>query len=185
MEVQATSDSDLALTLFEAHGEQLGYADLTVEGSEVVSANVISEGPQFLVVEQYLPEVSEFRIRSSHRLAPIDDPDDGSSLIIGVTITGTLDYPGDVDWYSLDLDRRQEIVVTVDATAVDPVVAVGPAGFKQDAYYEDDDSARGILGSNAELSYLAYRGGEHIVVVRSFSYDEVGSYLLTVEALED
>ena len=178
--VEVDSDADLGLLLFDSVPEQTAAADNSFGGSEVVSDTVSSDGPQYVVVEQYVPGRTEYRLVGSHRLTPINDEDDGQSLTTGETYTGTINYPADIDWFVISLARGDEVTVLAEAAMIDPVLAIGPSGSASDEYVEDDDGGRGMLGSSAALAYRASSPGDYLVVVRSFTGADVGGYLLTI-----
>lgn len=182
LEVTAASGSDLALSLFDAGPEELTYADNTLDGNEVISTTVAIDAPTILVVEQFVPGPATYQLRSSHALQPIPDDDDGTRLTYGDTIVGYLDYPADIDTFVMALTPGDVITVTAEATAIDPLLSIGPLGETADNYLEDDDSGRGMLGSSAIVVYQAQRTGDHLIVVRSFSTTDVGGYLVTVDS---
>lgn len=182
IEIHVESESDVGIALYDSFGQEIGAADRFFEGTEVITATLDTEGPQFLTVEQYAPGASSYVAIGNSAFAAIHDPDDATQVSAGQTISGSIDYPGDIDWFIVTLERGQRIQAVVESVAIDPVLSIGPAGSDIDAYQEDDDSGRGILGGNSRLVYLARRAGEHLVVVRSFTPEEIGGFLLRVEA---
>lgn len=180
MEVDVNSESDYGLMLFNSYGEEIASADNNYDGSEVVSGTVTLEGPHYVMIEQYNTGESKYTLSSSHRFNTVDDPDDGQLIEVGETIVGNIDYPGDVDWYIVPLRRGERVVVKAESTAVDTSLGIGPAGEDYNAYTADDDSGRGLLGSNSLIEYRARQAGDHYVVVRAFGYDELGSFILTI-----
>ncbi len=185
LEIEAYSDSDLGLVLFNSYGEELTSSDSTFGGTEVVSTTVKMEGPQFLLIEQYTTGEGKYTLDSTHRFEMVDDPDDGQVLELGQTVEGNIDYPGDADWFVLPLRRGERVVVQAESTAVDTSLGLGPAGEDYSAYVTDDDSGRGLLGSNSRVEYRAKQEGDYYVIVRAFGDDEMGSFILKVsEATE-
>ena len=184
LSIEADSRGDLGLALFDTYVAELDVADRSFAGTEAVSATVSTEGPQFLLVEQYEPEAATYTLESSHRLARVVDPDDGRQILFDEIVTGNIDYPGDIDWYVAALERGDTITALAESIAIDPVVAIGWEGAGFEAYQEDDDSGRGMLGANALLSYRTRRSGDFLVVVRAFSSADLGGYLLTVSETE-
>ena len=180
LKVEVSSPADLGIALFDSYGEEADRSDRTFEGTETVSTTVTTEGPYFVAVEQYLPGGSTYTLDSSHRLAPIEDPEDGQQITLDETRTGSIDYPGDIDWFLIPLERGETIEVLAESVSIDPVVAVGRLGAGSESYAEDDDSGRGMLGANALIEFRARRSDDYLIAVRPFALSDLGGYLLTV-----
>ena len=176
----ATSDSDASLTLSTIDGLEVASADETVEGEERIDDLISYVGPHILRVEN-LSGGGEVRLRSNIDLTPWPDPDDGRTLVRESTVTGNADYPGDFDWYRVDLGKGQAITIDVDAIAFDPVLMIdAPDGL---GYVQaiDDDSGGGLFGTNPRIVFTAGEAGSFFVIVGDAGATGPGAYRLTVD----
>jgi len=176
----ATSDADMSLTLSTIDGIEIAAADETTEGEERIEDLVSYTGPYMLRVEN-LSGAGQAQLGSNIKLTPWPDPDDGRTLTRNSTISGNVDYPGDYDWYLVDLGKGQAITIDVDAITFDPVLMIdGPDGL---GYLEafDDDSGGGLFGSNPRIVFTAREAGTFFVVVGDNNASGPGAYRLTVD----
>ncbi len=185
VEFEVRSPGDYAIGLYDTFGDEMVVADTGYSGSEVISDTISTDGPHFVIIEQYYPEETEYTIDSTHRFELVEDPDDGQLLSIGDSVSGVIDYPGDTDWYILPLGRGEKVELSAESTAFDTVLAIGPLQGDVDEYTRDDDSGRGLLGANSLLEYRARKEGDYLVVVRAFSNSELGGFILQTGSPEN
>ena len=182
--IQVDGENDGAFFLIDPSGNQLIEADATLTGLEAGSAVIEREAPHFVFVGQFPDAQGEFRVRSNRDLVRWTDADDGRELAPEETVYGSIDYPLDIDYYTLDLAEGDTVDVTVDSASVDPFLLVDLIGADEEAA-RDDNSGGGILGFNASLMYRAPATGTYLVVVLDSNRRDIGGYVLTVsEALE-
>jgi hypothetical protein len=177
---EASSDADVSLTFSTIDGLEIASADETAEGEERIDDLIWYAGPHVLRVEN-LSGSDEVRLRSNVDLTPWPDPDDGQSLVRESTITGHIDYPGDFDWFLVDLGKGQAITVDVDAIAFDPLLMIdAPDGL---GYVRaiDDDSGGGLFGTNPRIVFTAREAGSFFVIVGDAGVTGPGAYRLTVD----
>lgn len=177
---EASSDADASLTFSTIDGLEIASADETVEGEERIDDLISYAGPHVLRVEN-LSGSGEVRLRSNIDLTPWPDPDDGRVLTRESTITGNADYPGDFDWYRVDLGKGQAITIDVDAVAFDPVLMIDAPdglGFVQAI---DDDSGGGLFGTNPRIIFTARQAGAFYVIVGDAGATGPGAYRLSVD----
>ncbi len=180
IEIEVTSDNDAVLWLTDLAGELLLEVDSGFSGTESAFARTEYEEPHFFTLGQYSEFPGTFNITSSHNLIPFEDPDDGTSISVGDTIAGSLDYPGDYDWFELHLDAGETVRIAVDSLLIDPYLDVDFLEAFQDEVVSDDDSGGGIFGINAALTYEAPQTGDYFLVV-SGAYDAYsGGYYISV-----
>ena len=180
VEFDATSDGDVALTFGTIDGIEIATADDTLDGDETIEELITFRGPHVLRVETF-SGASDARLRSNVDLLEWLDPDDGQELVRNTTITGNIDYPGDLDWYLVNLGRGQAITIGVDAIAFDPMLMVdGPEGL---GYVRavDDDSGGGLFGTDPRIVFTADEAGLFFVVVADNGLTGPGAYRLTVD----
>jgi hypothetical protein len=156
------------------------FADDSFSDDESDSATVESEGPHFLEVYQSTDFRSTMSLRSNVDLVRFEDPDDGQVAISDRTFAGNLDYPGDIDTYTLHLSRGESVNIRADSILIDPYITVDYPFAGTSDVMQDDDSGGGMFGLNAELTYQAPDDGIYMVSVSSSYGDEVGGYFLII-----
>ena len=109
----------------------------------------------------------------------LDDVDDMQMLEVGQTITGALDYYGDTDIFLITLERGDVVDVGVQSFHFDPVVLIGSDTATEADLVSDDDSGRGVFGTDALVTFEAENDGTHIIMVQDFG-GNLGAYLLSV-----
>ncbi len=177
---EAESDADVSLTFSTIDGLEIASADETAEGEERIDDLVSYSGPHVLRVEN-LSGSGEVQLRSNVDLTPWPDPDDGRVLVRDSTITGNADYPGDFDWYRVDLGKGQAITIDVDAIAFDPVLMIDAPGGLGYVQAIDDDSGGGLFGTNPRIVFTAREAGSFFVIVGDTGATGPGAYRLTVD----
>ena len=87
-------------------------------GEDSGSATLKSAGPHFLTVRytpEYYSDQEQFgnvQLRSNVRLTALHDPDDGQEIAVGETIAGNQDAPYDRDWFRLQLEEGETVVIS-------------------------------------------------------------------------
>jgi hypothetical protein len=155
-------------------------ADTGSSGVEVASVTTELAAPYFVVLSQYSEEPGEFRVNCNCWLVPYDDVDDGTKLAVGQTRLANIDYPGDADYFIVDLAAGETINITTDSILIDPVLAVGYPEASQEEVVLDNNSGGGLFGLSAELTYQAPHDGRYLIVVGHMMGMGVGGYYLTV-----
>ncbi len=181
VDVEGSSDNDIALYLIDAVGTSLAEADEGYSGAESLSAETEFDAPYFLIVRQLSDSQANVKLSSNCALILLNDIDDGMSVGVGQTITANIDCPGDWDYFALDLAAYQTVTITVDSIAIDAYVEVGSLDGVEGDNWHDDDSGGGLFGTNSELEFTAPQSGRYYISV-SDVYDEwAGGYILTIE----
>jgi phosphonate transport system substrate-binding protein len=179
--IDVASQNDAYFDLVDVFGQVLLSADEGFTGRESGSEKTGLDALHFLILGQWSETAAGFQVRSSHRLIPYDDRDDGVALAVGESVFACLDYPGDVDYFSIDLEAGETIEVAVDSIAVDPVLAVDFFGSWDEEMAVDDDSGGGLFGLNAELTYRAPHSGSFFIAIIDSVGSGTGGYVLTLE----
>ncbi len=179
LQIEVDSANDAYIEVLDAFGESLALADDSYSGTESIEVTIESPGPHFVVLAQSDEASGRFSLRSSHAMVPYVDPYDGSPVSLGQSITGTIDYPMDTDYYSLDLQEGQIVDLLVDSTMIDPYLRVDYWGAASSDVASDDDSGGGVFGLNARLIYTAPHDDTYFVVVED-AESEFGGYVLSV-----
>jgi len=183
VEIEVDGAGDAFVVLSDPYGEAVLTLDDYYSGPESGMVTIETVGDHFLIVGQSAEDPGRYVLRSSHPLTPYQDGLDGLAIAVGETVSGTIDYPWDMDFYLLELAAGQTVDVVVDSAMIDPYLTLDFYGARQEEVAEDDDSGGGLFGLNARLTYTAPHRGVYFVVVEDAEY-EVGGYLLSVTEVE-
>ena len=173
------SRDDLAWAVYDSSGNETLYIDDEYSGIEAGTLIIEYAEPYFVVVTQFGEDTSRFTINATHTLIPIPDPDDGRTLRIGQQVQGSLDYPGDIDTFTIHLSFAQRVQMSTTSFALDTFLAADFYGAINNEIIIDDDGGGGLFGLDSQLVYRAPHTGEFIVVV-SENYFETGGYTLAI-----
>ncbi len=164
----------------------IAEVDDTYDGQEFLEVE-LGPGTYFLDIVLLSDEASPFVVSSTSRLTPFLDADDGRPLPReegSIIVDGVFDHYSDSDYYVIQLDEGETVLLYTDSVIADPTLAIVDPFFVEVAF--DDDSGSSIFGfsTNAEIVYTAETGGEHIVLVENPHRLESGdAYFLVVERL--
>ena len=173
--IDGTADGVLAISSpLGVHLE----ADDSYSGVESGTVEILSEGVHYLHASTVFDGPATFTVTSSSRLQPLEDPDDGQHLSVGDIVGGVIGHLSDIDWYTIDLDEGETVVIWTDAITTDTAVLVDypQADITNMAY--DDDSGSTLFGEsvNSELVYTAPATGQYTVAVADAIGASGGSY---------
>ncbi len=147
----------------------------------LLEAELVLDGPHFVVVYPESEPIGSVRI-SGIDARSWTDPDHGRSLEVGTRLAGMGDYPGDLDWFSLDLVAGQRVTITVTSINIDASILVDLLVPVDDtAFASDSDSAGGVLGLDARLDFTAPATGTYAVAVFDETGFGPGGYIIAVE----
>ena len=142
------------------------YGDVQAEG-EGGSFSFITRGhgPLFLI----LPRVSnEFTLSSSHRLTRFDDADLGKEISVEQTLYGNIDYPTNVDYLYLELERDEKVVIEARSILADIRLRMwGYRGESLEVWVQNENSGGGLFGLDARIVFQAPFAGEYILGVEN------------------
>ncbi len=180
--IEINGDGDGWFRVFDSFGLVVAEVDNGYTGIESAEVEITTSGVHFLQVG-LAPggEPSAFSVTSSVMLKPLADPDDGRAIAVGDHIAGSLDFPGDWDWYSIGLEKGDTVRVYADSLNVDTLLYVGPSGSEYYDFVSDDDSGGGLFGLNSEIVYRAPHTGEYLMSVTEAVENQSGGYYLSVE----
>lgn len=182
VEVSTNTDADTAIELMTIDGLDIAYADDNYEGGETAVGQVILGGPHLAVITSFTTAPVSELVVGSVEMIPWDDPDDGQTLHKRDQIYGNLDFPGDIDWFWIDLGKGQSVTLEVDTVTVDAALYVDT--LDRDSEFSlafDDDTAGGPFGTNPRLVYTADDTKTYLVIVTDEYLTGPGAYSLTVE----
>ncbi len=180
--VWAEGEGEIYLRVEDIYGE-FEVDEINEEGAGELEGEftVRADAPYFVVVGPAAdPPADEIRVRSSRRLAPFDDPDDGTTLSVGMTVVGQIDHGSDMDTFRLELERGDRVQIVVDSIEIDPYLTVDGPRMRLNEIEYSDDGAGGLFGLNAGLTFTAPRDDNYFVVVEDATGYDTGGYRLEV-----
>ena len=180
IDISLEGENDGAILLIDVFGNVVIAADDTTTGVETGSATTELAAPYFGVAAQFTESPGDFRVRSNRNLIPYEDADGGTIISVGQTAVASMDFPGEADYFVIDLVEGNTIEITVDSPNIDPFVAVDFPGATEDQVLGDDDSGGGLFGTNAKLTYRASHTGTYYIIVNDAITTGFGGYILTV-----
>ena len=159
---------------------------LTNEESGNVSSSLsIKYGaPHFLIVQSAAVESGKFAVSSSHRLIHLPDPDDGTEIQVGGSARGHIDFPGDFDFYFVELNAGETIEVASSSILVDTDLSIYYLGASDQQTIFDENSGGGLFGYDPEIVFRAPHTGRFIVWVLHLADQPHGGYVITVKAAD-
>ena len=78
--------------------------------------------PHFVIVHQFGVGPGNLKLTSSHLLVYLHDPDDGRRVRVGETVKASIDFPGDWDYFLLDLSKEETVEVANTSPVLDLVL---------------------------------------------------------------
>jgi hypothetical protein len=179
-EANASSEADLSLALYTIDGIEIVTADDSPGGFETIDERLDYRGMYFLRVES-VDGSGTVDLESSIDLTEWMDPDDGRLLERGTTVTGNADYPGDFDWYRIDLAAGETVTIEVDAIAFDPSLLIDDPSADGDSDAYDDDSGGGAFGTNPLITFTADAAGRYYAIVADDGETGPGAYRIMID----
>lgn len=180
IEIEVESENDAMFYLIDPLGNPLLQIDDLYSGIESGATKTELDAPHFLILGHQSENPGDFQVRSDLSLTPYIDVDDGNDISIGQPVFANIDYPGDVDYFVIDLESGQVVDIMVDSVMIDPRVRVDFLGATGEEILTDDDSGDGLFGTNAKITYKAPHSGDYFVIVDEAT-PRFGGYILTVE----
>ena len=147
---------EVRLTVVDEYGNVLGegvggsYSQITRRG-----------GPLFLIFDD-IP--AEFTLSSSHRLLRFDDPERGQAIGVGQTLYGNIDYPTDVDYFFLELERGEK--VALEGRSILANLRLDVRGYRDERlafWVTDTISGGGLFGGDARIVFEAPFARDYIL----------------------
>lgn len=159
-----------------------GFLEATLENGILAFTAEIA-GPHFVAIVPDGGFDTRIELVANVELTPIGDPDHGQVVEVDSVTFGNADYPGDLDWFSIELSEGESIVISASSPNADMGLYVGPrADLTGDEARSDSDSGAGVIGADAELRYTPTTGGTHIIGVFDETQFGPGTYALRVDA---
>ena len=181
VDVDVNGINDAVIDIYDTSGFFVETFDESASGREVASFEVDFDVPFVVVASQLHLGIGTFEISGTSELALQHDPDDGRLLSRERTIAGNMDYPADVDMFEIDLAEGDTVTIRVESLNFDPDLIIDAPDNTEEALAYDDDSAGGIFGTDAELTFTARATDRYIVSVADVNFSNTGGYFLIVD----
>jgi len=147
-----------------------------------LEADLILDGPYFVVV------YPEFEPLATVAVTGVEtriwtDPDHGKVLKVGSLLAGNGDYPGDLDWFTLELEAGQTVTIVASSINIDASLLIDllvPDG--ESVFVSDSDSGGGVIGFDSSIEFTAPKTGSYAVAVFDETGFGPGGYVVRVEA---
>ena len=174
-----TNDSVVSIYDFLGiHGEVFDTFEIT--GFEY-GAFVFGRGtPNFLIIRQKATTPGNFVIAANHSLVPINDPDSGKTIQVGQSIHGNMDYPSDVDYFILNLQRGQTVEILAQSLLTDMFLTLSIGGSPSPAATVSRDDGAGLLLRDSRMVIRAPVTASYYLIVQTFEPEPAGGYMLPV-----
>ena len=148
----------------------------------LLEAELVLDGPYFVVVYPDSEGVDTVRV-SGAATRLWTDPDHGRTVEVGSQLAGNGDYPGDLDWFRLELAEGETVTISATSINIDASVFIdllepGDASV----LVSDSDSGGGVLGYDSVLVFTAPVTGTYAVAVFDETGFGPGGYILAIEA---
>ena len=188
--LELTGELDGYMRVIDSGGRRLLIS--SKDENEAASDSLVIESgePLFVVVNrqpvvmpQYPMAQGDFTLRTSHPLIYLHDPDDGRKIQVGDTVYGNIDYPGDWDYFLIELSRGE----TVEATNTSPVLDLVLTGYPLDGLGQIDfGPAHDKLHppSDSSTLYHASRTGTYLVWAYRDSWGAPSGYVFELKPAE-
>ena len=158
IEFEFIGGADVRFQVVDLYGNVLTDA-------ETNSFSFVTRGyaPLFLILSQVSEEIT---LAANHRLVQFDDPDRGREIQVGQTFYGNIDFPTNIDFLYLDLERNETVEIVASSILADTQLTVwGYQGETLEVWIRDENSGGGLFGRDARIVFQAPQTGEYILGV--------------------
>lgn len=180
-EITADGTGDIRLVMLAPDGVLEADADEELEGPETIFGTILLPGPHLVSVLTFTLGVNEGRIESDVPLTRFPDPDHGKRLEVGSVTAAHADFPGDIDYFFVDLQDGQRIEITVSSIILDVDLVIDRLDNTGEPLAYDDDSGGGIYQTDAQLTFTADQTGEFILGITDLVGIGPAGYFITIE----
>jgi hypothetical protein len=182
IDIKVHSGEDVAASLVAPDAVLEAQADeIDGGGVERIELRLELSGTYVLAVGSFALSEAAVVIESNMELVPLIDHDHGRALQVGEPLIANGDYPGDIDWFTLDLVEGDKVAIRVTSANIDPSLTIDLADNSGDPLGSDDDSGGGLLGTDAELTFTAPATDSYVVSVFDSTSFGPGAYIVSVE----
>lgn len=179
--------SDPLLSIHDASGRELARDDDGGTGfNSRLTFAPTRNGTYYLAAQAFGSATGTYQLSAGQGAAFTDDyesnPGTAGRLMVGGSVNGTLETPGDQDWFAVQLTGGMAYIIAMEGnstgrgTLSDPKVAMLDGNGRELAV--DDDGGQGL---NSLLRFVAPATGTYFVNAHAFG-SETGTYLLSLQS---
>ena len=181
--VESRAVDDMVLVLTNPFGEvvQLDSPESKGSSSEYRFETTYT-GFHFVEIYSFSAGRVAYDLQSNRDFVELNDPDDQKVLSLDDRVLGHLDYPGDIDYFQIELEEGEEINIHIDSILIDPFLSIEHSEDIDIETVVDDDSGGGLFDLDAELTYRAIRDGVYYLLVSDSYFSNTGGYSLEISA---
>ena len=176
IEVDLSGADEGGFRIFDAIGREL-----TDDKADSFSFVTKRRGPHFLVVSK--SGSGKFTLIANRPLTRFDDPDDSRRIQVGQSLNGNIDFPGDIDFFSLRLKSNETIEIAARSVLADTFLSIWDPIAEE--WASDDDSGGGLFGEDARVIFQAPQTGEYDLFVVDAAWSAPGGYVISVKQAEE
>ena len=178
--LEMNSLGELELRVIDTSGEIVVAEEGETPGISTLSFSKSSVAPVAVQVTNLTEEGNVNAVLStSVLLVPYTDPDDGRVLALGEVVTGNIDFAGDTDRYTLELEAGEVVEITTDSLLATLYLVAGVGGDLS-RYLTNFGDGGGVWDTNPYVAFQATRDATFTVVVGSGAIAATGAYQLSV-----
>ena len=183
IELELTGEDDGTLSVVDSIGGIKLILPKNKTDAAAGSLIIEKDEPHFVIVSQSVAGPGSLTLTSSHPLSYLPDSDDGRQIRAGETVYGSIDFPGDIDYFVLDLSYGETVQVRKTSVVFDSVLNIRPLDGNGRIVF--DSKGAGIVHrSGSSTFYQAPETGSHIASVNRSSWYAPGGYVLEIEAAD-
>lgn len=158
IEIEFSGGEDVRFQIIDSYGTT--HADAETNSFSFVTRG---SGPLFLIPWQISSEIS---LAASHRLVQFDDPDGSQEIQVGQILHGNIDFPTDIDYFFLDLQRNETVEIVVRSILADARLDMWAyQGDALEVRVRDESSGGGLFGLDPSIVFQAPHTGEYVLAV--------------------
>ncbi len=183
IELELTGEDDGTLSVVDSIGGTKLILPKNKTDAAAGSLIIEKDEPHFVIVSQSVAGPESLTLTSSHPLSYLHDSDDGRQIQAGETVYGSIDFPGDIDYFVLDLSYGETVQVRKTSVVFDSVLNIRPLDGNGRIVF--DSKGTGIVHrSGSSTFYQAPETGSHIASVNRSSWYAPGGYVLEIKAAD-
>ena len=176
IEIEFGGGIDVRFQIVDSYGNT--HAEAETNSYSFVTRNY---GPLFLIPFRVSEEIT---LAASHRLVQFDDPDRGKEIQVGQILHGNIDFPNDIDYFFLDLERNETVEIVVRSILADARLDMWSyQGDTLEVRVRDERSGGGLFGLDPRIVFQAPHTGEYVLAVTNVhpSSQAPAGYVISVE----
>jgi S1-C subfamily serine protease len=180
VEISLSGSDELTAVARTLWGEPLGGTEPSSDISPTFTFTTYDDLPVVLEVRSLAESPIDVSLSSSADLYPQEDPDDGRVVGRNQVIAGNLDYPGDLDYYKINLTAGDEIELVAEAQPYAPRLWIDYRGAPEDL--KELAPPKDAMGDSWQTwTYKAPHTGRYFLVVENEGDVQIQGYVIQVK----